>query len=87
MSKLNLRRVFFLPNDGTIILVYAEFNAHFSQAKVESSMLNAVQSDRLTFMLELTLIKSSYRKLIAEILKPPLSHTFLLSTFNSQEEF
>lgn len=39
---------------GTIILLYAELNAQFSQAKVASSILNAVQSDRLAFMLEMT---------------------------------
>ncbi|MEH1966280.1 MULTISPECIES: hypothetical protein [unclassified Nostoc] len=40
--------------DGTIILLDAEFNAQFSQARVASSILNAVQSDRLAFMLEMT---------------------------------
>jgi hypothetical protein len=39
---------------GTIILLNAEFNAQFSQARVADGILNAVQSDRLAFMLERT---------------------------------
>ncbi|MHC5854375.1 hypothetical protein [Nostoc sp.] len=39
---------------GTIIRLHAEFNAQFSQARVAGGILNAVQSDRLAFMLEIT---------------------------------
>ncbi|MDZ7963907.1 MAG: hypothetical protein RM368_02875 [Nostoc sp. DedSLP03] len=46
---------------GTIILLYAELNAQFSQARVANGILNAVQSDRLAFMLERTKKNSAPR--------------------------
>jgi hypothetical protein len=50
-----LPRIFDISSiNGTIILLNAEFNAQFSQASVANSILNAVQSDRLAFMLERT---------------------------------
>ncbi|MBW4676775.1 MAG: hypothetical protein KME52_23020 [Desmonostoc geniculatum HA4340-LM1] len=55
-SQLNFCSGIFdiFATNGTIILLNAEFNAHPSQAEVASGIFNAVQSDRLAFMLEMT---------------------------------
>ena len=54
---------------GTIILLHAEFNAQFSQARVAGGILNAVQSDRLAFMLEITKNSEWMYKICSNIIK------------------
>ncbi len=54
---------------GTIILLNAELNAQFSQARVADGILDAVQSDRLAFMLERTRKNSAPRSQKSELIR------------------